>query len=497
MKILTKKAVLYLRVSTEEQVDNFSLSTQEEICQREAKYKGYTVDKIFREEGRSAKSIKGREALIEMLDYCRKNRKEISAVIVYKTDRLSRQIFDYLVIQRKLNDLGISLISATEPTDNSAMGKFLGNFFAQIAQFDNDMRSERSRNGMHARFKSGLFHNSKPPVGYISLDKVVVKDPKTFNKIKEAWDLMATGTKSIREITRLLNSWGIPLRSSSVGRLFNSKFYMGILYSPTYQEEVLGQHVPMITRELFNKVRQVIEGRTANKPNLSRRFRLTNDFPMRRHTLCGKCGNAFTGAWSRGSKGIRYAYYFCRFNKICGSNYIPVKIAHDYLNKILKQIRINKYGEKLFLMLFEEKFKARYTLLDQKRKNYSQQLKKNLELQQTLIQKNLLGLYPDEIFKEQNDLLEQNIKSIRTLSDAQLIKKYSATLAREYILKQVTSLAAIYDSLDIVLKKQMLSFLFPEGLVWNYPGLSFSKLNPLFTIKPVKITTIKRKSYGK
>ena len=93
-------AVLYLRVSTEEQVDNYSLETQQDICTKEAQKRGWAVTHTFREEGRSAKTIKGRTALIELLDYCRKNRKVVRAVIVYRLDRISRQTADYLAIRK-------------------------------------------------------------------------------------------------------------------------------------------------------------------------------------------------------------------------------------------------------------------------------------------------------------------------------------------------------------------------------------------------------------
>ena len=54
-----KRAVVYLRVSTEEQVDNFSLGTQENICKKEALRRGFEIAEIFREEGKSAKTITG------------------------------------------------------------------------------------------------------------------------------------------------------------------------------------------------------------------------------------------------------------------------------------------------------------------------------------------------------------------------------------------------------------------------------------------------------
>jgi site-specific DNA recombinase len=65
----SNNAVVYLRVSTEEQVENYSLDTQAEICQKEAERRGLGLIKVFREEGRSAKNIQGRPTLIELLEY--------------------------------------------------------------------------------------------------------------------------------------------------------------------------------------------------------------------------------------------------------------------------------------------------------------------------------------------------------------------------------------------------------------------------------------------
>ena len=74
---LPKNAILYLRVSSEEQVENFSLGTQEEICRREAIRRGYEVVETFKEEGRSAKNIDGRPELLKLLEYCRRNRRTV------------------------------------------------------------------------------------------------------------------------------------------------------------------------------------------------------------------------------------------------------------------------------------------------------------------------------------------------------------------------------------------------------------------------------------
>ena len=96
-----KRAIIYLRVSTEEQVDNFSLETQQKICTQEAERRGMEVIQVFKEEGRSAKNIVGRPVLIELLEFCRKNKRTLNAVIIYRLDRISRQLQDYLAIRKK------------------------------------------------------------------------------------------------------------------------------------------------------------------------------------------------------------------------------------------------------------------------------------------------------------------------------------------------------------------------------------------------------------
>ena len=337
-----KKAVIYLRVSTEEQVDNFSLNTQEDICRKEALKRGYEIIEIFREEGRSAKTIIGRPVLISLLEYCRKHKKEIQAVFAYRLDRISRQTSDYLAIRKKLAENEISIISATEPTGDSPTEKLVETILAGFAQLDNDIRSERARNGLRARYLSGLI-SGKPPIGYMYQAGFIVKDPKNWDKIKAAWDLMATGTKSLRDMANVMNEWGLReihgkkeyrLRAQTTNRIFRLKFYAGKLVSATYPEEVKGQHVPMISEEQFYKVQAIIDGRNPNKIALAQRTFENDSFPLRRIVKCAKCGVGLTGAWSTGKMGKRYAYYWCASK--CNYKCIPVDTLKFFSTKTLR-----------------------------------------------------------------------------------------------------------------------------------------------------------------
>ena len=97
----TLRAVIYCRVSTKEQVQNMSLSTQERECRLFCEREGFEVDVVFREKGESAKTMK-RTVLGELLTYCNENRNDIDHVVVYSVDRFSRDRTDYFVLGRQL-----------------------------------------------------------------------------------------------------------------------------------------------------------------------------------------------------------------------------------------------------------------------------------------------------------------------------------------------------------------------------------------------------------
>lgn len=368
-------ALIYIRVSSEEQVENFSLGTQEEICRKEAIKRGLEIIETFREEGKSAKSIVGRPILLQMLEYCRKNKRNINAVLIYRLDRISRQTADYLAIRKKLAEYGIALISATEPTGNSPTEKLVETMLAGFAQLDNDVRSERTRNGLRARFLAGL-PMCKVPLGYLNENGYIIKDPDTFDKLQKSWELMAVGNKSLKEITIMMNNMElysiykgqkIPLTRQTVQKIFRNKFYMGIISSSKYPEEIRGQHTPMIKDQVFYKVQSILDGRNTNiKVPIAKKNKDNDEFPLRRILICGNCGTPFTGAWTKG-RNSRYAYYFCR-NR-CGMPSVPIDNAYKALIESLDKVSITKEGIEVFISILRKKYMQRISSIQKKSKD--------------------------------------------------------------------------------------------------------------------------------
>lgn len=481
-----KRAIIYLRVSTEEQVDNFSLGTQEEICRKEAEKRGYEIVEVFREEGKSAKTIIGRPILISLLEYARRNKKRIQAVFVYRIDRISRQTSDYLAIRKKLTENGVTIISASEPTGDSPTEKLVETILAGFAQLDNDIRSERTRNGMRARFLAGYI-NSRPALGYKLEAGFAVKDPEAWDKVKEAWDLMATGTKSLSEMANIMNAWGLRkvangkvnrLRPQTTNRIFRQKFYMGILTSEAYPDEVKGQHVPMITEQQFYKVQAILDGRNVNKLPLTQRDHQSDKFPLRRIIKCGKCGIGLTGGFSRG-RNAKYPYYRCS-NKTCNTISVKKNDLEMAVVKLLKEITPKEECLKLFMLFMYKAFHERLSRVDKIKSEADEEIRRLQETRKLLIEKNLSGTYSDEIFKEQNAMLEDKIVRAQIAKDDSILEKYNIDAVTAFIKTLLADLGETYKRSSTNQVKVLLGSIFPSGLAWNYNGTLNHKISPIY-----------------
>ncbi len=481
----SKRAVIYLRVSTEEQVDNFSLDTQEDICRKEAEKRGFIIIDIFREEGRSAKNIAGRPVLIKLLEYCRKNKENIQAVFVYRLDRISRQTSDYLAIRKKLAEKEVNIISATEPTGESPTEKLVETILAGFAQLDNDIRSERARNGLKARFQAGLICG-KAPLGYLLSNSYAVKDPESWDKMKKAWDLIATGTKSLSEMATVMNQWGLQethgkkkyaMKAQSAQRIFRNKFYMGKIISTKYPDEVTGQHVPMISEQHFYKVQAILDGKSVIKYALPKRDRDRNaEFPLRRIVKCGICNIGLTAGWSKG-KTKRFPYYRC--SAVCTKS-IRRETLEETLTDLLKRITPKEECTNLFIQQMYKVYHARYARLRKVKDDADDEIARLQDLRRQLVEKNLAGVYSDEIFKEQNIMIEEKMTKAQIAKEDSTFEKYNIEAITSFMRTLLADLGEALKRSSANQTKVLLSSIFPSGLSWNYNGTLNTEISPLY-----------------
>ena len=170
-----KTSIIYIRVSTTEQAElGYSLKTQEETCLDYAKRNDYQVLRVFIEKGESAKTT-NRTELKKLLNYINVKSNEINFLIVFKLDRLTRNLLDYANLINLLSKYGITLKSATESISNTPEGMLMQNIIASFAQYDNDQRSQRTRSGMVQAVKEGRWV-WKAPLGY----RFITKEGKSY-----------------------------------------------------------------------------------------------------------------------------------------------------------------------------------------------------------------------------------------------------------------------------------------------------------------------------
>jgi DNA invertase Pin-like site-specific DNA recombinase len=151
------KAILYARVSTEEQLDNWSISAQIREFEQHCAAKGCQNGAVYKEEGISAHSdsIEKRPQFRRLLDACQK--KAFDVVVVHSLDRWSRNLGVTLESFKHLADHGIAFSSITENIDYSTPeGKLFIAMLGAFAQYFSDSLAKHTTKGMKERAINGL-----------------------------------------------------------------------------------------------------------------------------------------------------------------------------------------------------------------------------------------------------------------------------------------------------------------------------------------------------
>ena len=231
-------AVIYVRVSTTEQVENYSLGWQERACRAFCAANGHEVDRVFVEEGASAKTS-NRPQLQAMLTYCEKNGDRIDLVVVYKVDRLARNVEDHVAIKAALARCAVMLAAAAETFDDSPMGNFFETVMAGVAQVDNDMRAKKTRDGMVAALRDGRWVH-QAPLGYVKptskTGPSLVPDPDSAFFVREAFQRASLWAEPRERIRRDLVERGF---TTPRGKAVSAQSFTNMLKNPTYHGRML------------------------------------------------------------------------------------------------------------------------------------------------------------------------------------------------------------------------------------------------------------------
>jgi site-specific DNA recombinase len=332
------QAVLYARVSSAEQErEGFSIPAQLRLLRDYARDQGFVVIEEFVDVETAKQS--GRAGFGQMVKTLRRSRNGRPAILVEKTDRLYRNLKDWVT----LDDLDPDIHFVKEGTilspDSRSTDKFMHGIRVLMAKNYIDNLSEEVRKGMAEKAAQGVWP-TKVPLGYRNItlpsgQRTIEIDPDKATFVRQLFEWYATGRYSLQAVTRMARETGLrhhsgsPVPKASIHRMLTNPLYMGdILWDG---QRYRGQHEPIISRELFERVQDVLRG----KPGKHRQTR--RDFAFAGLLTCGHCGCSLTAEIKKG----RYIYYRCTgYRGKCGEPYVREEVLEERFTALLGLLKI-------------------------------------------------------------------------------------------------------------------------------------------------------------
>lgn len=303
----------YIRVSTRKQADEgVSLEVQTREVDKKLRDLGCTNILIFEDEGKSAKSIKGRDGFQEARDEAIKSKAKYFCT--YDTSRLARNTADAVETVQTLRNHNIKLVCVTANFDDTPEGKLIFTVLSSIDQFYSDSLGAKIKVSNAKLRAQGIFP-SKAPKGYDNIrtqgkaDIVLNADGKALKKTFHRY--IDGHIDSLREVAADLDKNGFePHKKTSfqtASRLLKTPFYAGMFYDRSIDDFRDHVYEPIITKDEFEFIQSKLDGRSVHK-NVYQKIH--PDYPLRSMMYCAKCGRKMKGYPAKGNGGTYY-YYDC------------------------------------------------------------------------------------------------------------------------------------------------------------------------------------------
>ena len=285
-------AACYVRVSTENQKENYSIEEQKSRLRAFCKAKDIVIGKMYVDGGYSGGNLR-RPALQELL----RRLPEYDLVIVYKLDRLSRSQKDTLMlIEDYFLARKVDFISVCENFDTSTpLGRAMIGMLSVFAQLEKEQITERFTMGRIARAKNGYYHGGPTaPVGYDYVDGRLIVNEKKARQVRELFERFCRGASIHDCWLHMQARYGASGGWSSetqIRHVLVNEVYLGKV---KFQgESYPGLHPPVIPEELFSRAQALLQERKSSLSAGSRPFAPRT--LLSGLLICGQCGARFHG----------------------------------------------------------------------------------------------------------------------------------------------------------------------------------------------------------
>lgn len=397
------KALVYTRVSTQGQKEGYSLETQKEACLKKAEELG-AKEIIYLEDTYTGIEIE-RPALASLRELALK--KAIDLIVIYDPDRLSRNLFDLLLLTNEIDKCQVELVFVNFNWESTPLGKLFLELRGAIAEFEHALIRERTLRGKRKKAEAGSLPGFVKPYGYCfdketdSL-KVLECEAKVVEYIYIEY---LKGFDSGMSLAKKLNQKQI---KAPLGKNWHASTVLRILSNPTYLGVLdiggITVEVPqIIPNEVFLNVQKQKE---SNKKIAKRKTK--NEYLLQNLLYCHLCG-AKIKANSHYVRGKCYSYYSCsgRKLKICQLRpYSTVKLD----NLIWKEF-VFHFEKKLpeYIGYVKKRQQDNLQAEFSKREKALQDLKNK---EKKLLGYLLSGIIKDNIYREEQQNVELEIMNL-------------------------------------------------------------------------------------
>lgn len=332
------KAIIYLRVSTEEQAERgFSIQAQREECSKRAAELGCDKDSIieYSDEGISG-SILERPSLMAAMNLV-KNDSDIRYFICLDSSRLSRSVAHQLIIVDEIKKSNVQLVFIKTSYDDTPEGRFQLTVMSAVDEYERARMRFRSELGKTAKANKKLLTHSPGLYGYDfnKEDDTLSINPEEAKNVRLMYEWVANEDIGPRAVALKLNDLGVPSKKNklwqktTVKRILCNTAYKGTLYIRKFDttdvklnkfkepedkvkrklrpaEEWIGVSVPpIIDEDLWSRVQDQMT-------NARRKWRSYSktDYLLSALCRCGICGSTLHGNLVS-SRNNKYRYYVC------------------------------------------------------------------------------------------------------------------------------------------------------------------------------------------
>ena len=336
------KCVLYARYSSENQTEN-SIEGQLRECSEFAERKGYKVIKTYADRAISGKKADNRPQFMQMITDSKQ--KNFDAVIVWKIDRFSRDKYDSVYYKNVLKKNGVSVISATEPIDDSPEGQLMESIFEGFSVYYIEDLSMKVSRGMTENTLKGKFNGGGITFGYIiDENKHFQPDPVNAPIVTEIFARYASG-ESIKDILAMLKEKGIKTNRgrtpeySFIANLLKNRRYLGeYSFKDTVVENAF---TPLVDTAIFEKCQR----RLAENQHKPAHFKVVEDkYILTGKIFCGHCGGTMSGVSGTSKTGKIHRYYYCHAakKKSCDKK----RVTKDFVESTVINHIMNMFKDK-------------------------------------------------------------------------------------------------------------------------------------------------------